>query len=168
MCRPNIFALAPPMDGSLVVGGANFWCCAPGKTSSLEVVHHFLVLPPGMHGFTGVRPRRNAAYSGQHSLVEVGLPGAELFTGQQPPHRSLRTPAAKPLQPAPKEKLRQGIPSPEFWISMRNLFLSLRGSLCVHFAVFAVADVLFVHFRQHQDRFDLDVDQRQQQDKIHW
>ena len=58
--------------------------------------------------------------------------------------------------------------SSEFFSNMDDAFLNLCSALGVHFAVFAVADVLFVHFRQHQDRFDLDVDQRQQQDKIHW
>ena len=58
--------------------------------------------------------------------------------------------------------------SSEFFSNMDDAFLNLCSALGVHFAVFAVADVLFVHFRQHKDRFDLDVDQRQQQDKIHW
>ena len=48
---------------------------------------------------------------------------------------------------------------------MDDAFLNLCSALGVHFAVFAVADVLFVHFRQHKDRFDLDVDQRQSRTK---
>ena len=41
------------MSGAFVVVGADFWGYPPGKLPSPELVHHFLVLPPGTHGFAG-------------------------------------------------------------------------------------------------------------------
>ena len=41
------------MSGGLVVVGALFSGCPPGKPSSSELVRHFPRLPPGTHGFAG-------------------------------------------------------------------------------------------------------------------
>jgi len=41
-------------------------------------------------GFAGVRPPRNAAYSGQHSLTGIGVAGAKPFSDERTPQRSCK------------------------------------------------------------------------------
>jgi hypothetical protein len=53
------------MSGAFVVVGAVFLGCTPAKLPSSELVHHFLALPPGTHGFAGSEPPSQVGCAGQ-------------------------------------------------------------------------------------------------------